>query len=312
MPNSLKKSLWLLSLPLVVMLLSGCTIPGTDIEIPGLPDFFGSTTVEYENDILVIKSLQAIPAEVSPGQTVTIIATIQNKGTQRIPMSELNVELYDYCPGLFSITKPMELPKGDLYPEQMIQLTWRLKASNDVAVESVCPSDGMKLAVWYPHETEAIATIAFIDEAEKNRLIQEGKYGQTSSQVTVGEGPVKPYIEIRDSQPIASNSGTTNIVFQVRNRGNGFIKRDQNDPINPVVSWVLVGSSDSTMARDLEACRKEHEGKFVLIGGKSAELPCIITVPKKQKTEYTETITTKISYWYEFRKNVIVKVKPKS
>jgi hypothetical protein len=309
MPDTLKNSPFLL-LPLLAMLLSGCTIPGTDMEIPGLPDLFGPQVVQYEHDVLVIKSLQAIPAEVAPGQSTTIIATLQNKGSEKMPLSGIGIELYDYCPGLFKLTEA-NLPKGDIYPDQMVQATWKLKASEDVAVESTCPSDGMKVAVRYPYQTESIATIAFIDEAEMNRLIQEGNFGKKQSSVTVGGGPVKAYIEVRDVQPIPSNSGTTNIVFQVKNMGQGFVQRSMGEGIEPLVGWYSVGSSDKGMQKGLEECKNENGAKFVLIGGRSAEIPCTVDVPKKPVTEYTETITTSIVYNYEFRKSVMVKVKPK-
>jgi len=306
MQDFLKKSLALL--PLAVMLVSGCAIPGTDIniEIPG----FGSNTVSYPNEMLVITSLQAIPAEVAPGQTVTVVATIQNKASEKRKLSDVVIDLYDYCPGLFERSDP-KMPSGDIYQDQMIQVVWKLKASDNVAVESTCPSDGMKVAVRYPQTTDSIATIAFIDEMEMNRLIQESNFGRTQSAVTVGEGPVKPFLEVRDVQPIPSNSGTTNIIFRIENKGQGFVQRVEGDEMNPTVTWDSVSSSDSQMKKDLEACRKEQENKFVLIRGRSAEIPCNVTVPVKDKPEYTETITTSISYEYEFRKSVIVKVKPK-
>lgn len=310
MPGALKKSLPLLLLPFAVMLLSGCTIPGTDIEIPGIPDLFGPKVVQYEHDVLVIKSLQAIPAEVAPGQSTTIVATIQNRGSEKMPLNGIEIDLYDYCPGLFQKLEEKK-PTGYIYPDQLVQVRWKLKASEDVAVESTCPSDGMKVAVRYHYKTESIATIAFIDEAEMNRLIQEGKFGKKQSSVTVGGGPVKPYIEVRDVQPIPSNSGETNIIFQVKNMGHGFVQRFMGEGIEPLVGWHSVGSSNEKIQRGLEECRSEHEAKFVLIGGKSAEIPCTVEVPVKDITEYTETITTSIVYNYEFRKAVIVKVKPK-
>jgi len=306
MHDFLKKSLVLL--PLAVMLVSGCTIPGTDIniDIPG----FGTPTVSYQNEMLVITSLQAIPAEVAPGQTVTLVATIQNKGTQKRSLSEVYIDLYDYCPGLFQKSIPDKIT-GDIYPDQMIQVVWKLKAADNLAVESTCPSDGMKVAVRYKQKTDSIATIAFIDEMEMNRLIQEGKFGKTTSAVTVGEGPVKPYVEVRDVQPIPSNSKTTNIIFRAENKGQGFVQRIEGDEINPTVTWDSVSSSSSVMKADLEKCKAESNDQFILIRGKSAEIPCTVAVPVKDTPEYTETITTTISYNYEFRKSVIVKVKPK-
>ncbi len=310
MRSPLKKRPILLALPFAVMLVSGC------IEGVPCPSFlpFCSQTVVYEGDILVVTDLQAIPAEVSPGQTTTIIATIQNRGTKKMTAADkIEVELYDYCPGLFQMVDAPK-PITEIYPDQLMQVAWKLRASDGLKVESTCPSDGMKVAVRYEYATDSIATIAFIDEAEMNRLIQEGKFGKTQSSVTVGEGPVKPYIEVRDTQPIPSNSKTSNIVFQAKIVGSGFVPRDPaaKDGINPVVKWVSVASSDKNIQKGLDKCKKDHADSFVLIGGKSAEIPCEIeVVPRGDVTEYTETVTTSIGYAYDFRKSVMVKVRPK-
>ena len=88
---------------ILVLLGSGCTVPILNIEIPGLPDipgFGGPTVVQYEHDIVVIESLEAIPAEIDAGQTTNIVAYIKNLGDKSIE-KPINVNLYDYCKGLF-------------------------------------------------------------------------------------------------------------------------------------------------------------------------------------------------------------------
>ena len=79
---------------LPVLLLSGCTIPG----IGTLP-FFGPVTTAYENDVIIVKELTALPENVAPGQPVKLVAYIQNVGN--VQVSGITVELYDYCSGQF-------------------------------------------------------------------------------------------------------------------------------------------------------------------------------------------------------------------
>ena len=83
----------LLILPVVaILLVSGCTIPGTDIEIPFLSDWFGPAVEQDTADVVVISSLRAIPDTVVPGQTFRIVSYIQNKGSKTIPLDQSDLK----------------------------------------------------------------------------------------------------------------------------------------------------------------------------------------------------------------------------
>ena len=99
----------ILLLPIIlVMLTSGCSIPGFEW-------LTGDEVTEYEHDILVIQDLRAIPDDVSPGQEFKIISYVQNIGLETIPQTGTNklsskfddksivIELYDYCKGAHEI-----------------------------------------------------------------------------------------------------------------------------------------------------------------------------------------------------------------
>ncbi|UCD07531.1 MAG: hypothetical protein JSW41_00980, partial [Candidatus Aenigmatarchaeota archaeon] len=109
----MKALLLLPSVLAAIILVSGCTIPGTDINIP-IPGFGGQQTVEYKDDVIIIKTLQTTPGtEVKPGQALTLYADIQTIEEPRLGGEEtpIAIELYDYCTTLFSSVS-VKCPSG--------------------------------------------------------------------------------------------------------------------------------------------------------------------------------------------------------
>jgi len=241
-----------LLLPITLLLaisVSGCTIPGLpEICIPGFGTCGG--TVEYENDIIVIRSLDAVPSTVSTGQQFRLSAWIENRGSETVPQTEIQtmikdsndkkviVELYDSCEGLFESIKvncPGEKldKKGTvepgckldrILPKQTVPISWTLTAKKASAIP-LQTSCNLKVYVRYPYETDSITSITFIDYIEMQRMIAEGKFSAISSYITEGYGPIKPYLTAEDTQPIPVQNGqesTTAIGFQIKNKGSGF------------------------------------------------------------------------------------------
>ncbi len=114
------KAFFLLPITLFLVLsISGCTnfeIPGIGpICIPGIGNCGGTT--EYENDILIIKTLDAIPQTISTGQQLRLSAWITNNGGETVPQTyfksefqgyyagKVRIKLYDSCEGLFEPIK---------------------------------------------------------------------------------------------------------------------------------------------------------------------------------------------------------------
>ena len=202
----------------LVILSSGCTIPGLGVEIPGLPSIpglWGPTIVQYEHDIVVIKSLEAVPSEIDAGQTAKILAYIENRGDKKV--TGVHVELYDYCEGLFIPklimcgNQNVDIRQGttvcpieEMLPGEIVPVMWTVcqNKAEAVKVRTICPPDGMKVLVRYPYETTSLTTISLISLEEMQREIIERAYRPTESYIAVGQGPIKPYLTVEDRQPV--------------------------------------------------------------------------------------------------------------
>jgi len=227
-----------------VLLASGCTIPVLNIEVPGLPDIFGGpTVVQYENDIVIINSLEAVPAEVDAGQTTKIIAYITNKGDRAVGNTDdtkggkVSIELYDYCSGLFTVEQSSSTCRGramtsagfkceidKLLPGETVPVVWTLKQQGSIKLKTVCPPDGIKVSVRYPYKTRSLTTISFISQDELQRTLEERTMKSSESYIVAGQGPIKPYITVEDKQPIPVFSGARSVLaLQISNKGTGYL-----------------------------------------------------------------------------------------
>jgi hypothetical protein len=204
---------------LVAMMSSGCTIPLLNIEIPGLPDFpgLGPTVVQYEHDVIIISSFEALPSEIDAGQTSRLLAYVENIGEETV--ENVEVDLYDYCKGLFTprivtcgdkeiayaegIEKTnCEIPK--ILAGQTVPVIWSVcqNRADPVKVRTQCPKEGMKMLVKYPYHTWSVTTIELIDLEEMQRELTERTYKSVESYIGIGQGPIKPYLTVEDKQPV--------------------------------------------------------------------------------------------------------------
>ena len=235
-------------LPVVLVLValsSGCTVPILNIDIPGLG---GPNVVQYEHDIVIIKSLEAVPNEIDAGGTAKILAYIENKGDKKV--GPVTVDLYDYCKGLF---EPKVLTCGnqpgterqgetscsigEMLPGEIVPVIWSVcqNRAEAVKVRTVCPSDGLKVLVRYPYETTSLTTISLISLEEMQREMIERTYKPVESYIALGQGPIKPYLTVEDKQPVPvfdimpgskyTNTGVPNartvLKLQLKNMGSG-------------------------------------------------------------------------------------------
>ena len=304
-----------------LLLISGCTVPGTEIEIPFLPNIFGPKVVSYENDILVIKDMEALPNEVAPGQQAKIVVYVENVGSEPMPLDDvggdIEIELYDYCPGLFELNGPAAYKitsQEKILPGETKMFSWFLRAKEDVKLRTTCPPDGVKVRVKYPYKTTSLTTISFIDYTEMQRRIEEGKFQTKESYIVLGEGPVKPYVTVEDRQPIpvgggesGSQSETTVLGFQLKNRGSGFVT-DSKVPVEK----ITIRSSNPDIGGPLFDCIRNKVREFRFIHKETSKLLCgDIQIPSKDEIEFTEHVEVSVEYEYEFRKSVVLGVRPK-
>jgi len=341
---------------ILVLLGSGCTVPILNMEIPGIPDipgFGGPTVVQYEHDIVVIKSLEAIPAELDAGQSTKIISYVENVGDKKVETVE--VELYDYCSGLFQVDKNQSsCPKNkwadvpnsgrlvcniSLLPGQVAPVIWTLKQKNpgEIRLKTICPPDGVKVSVSYWYSTSSLTTVSFISQDELERSLEQRTQKSVESYIVAGQGPVKPYITVEDSQPIPVYKGArTSIALKVSNKGAGQLaSRVDVDPKKPELGKeIAIGRDDFIGIFGLGASTglvTENPCMFVpktsttsgayiptenvkLIGKDSYEMLCQLDLSgldgKVIKTD-TRHLEVWIKYQYMVTKSVQVTVNPK-
>ncbi len=328
-----------LILPLAaVIFVSGCT----DLSgIPFIGSLFGPATVKYTNDIVIIRSIEATPSTVFPGQSVRLTAYIQNQGSKS---KEVYVDLYDFCDGTFHLdgsakcggtTNSQASGTGGnsgcsvtLQPYETMDVTWTLVADKCIMLETTCPADGLKISVNYGQETEGLTTITLIKYDEMQRQMSEGTYAQTQPTRTAGEGPIKGYINIEDKHPVAvsDKDPSTVISFQLKNEGSGFLAFapgisavQDGKTIRPTVT--LKGGIDMSGIGTIvttggdTGCSKlaGGDGKIELIKSESPKIVCSVINLKNDFTkELSKTMKFTIDYNYEFRASTKVTVKPKA
>jgi hypothetical protein len=243
------KKLALVLLMLLPLLTSGCTIPGTDIEIPFLPGF-GPNVQVYKHDVIVIDSVSAIPSTtVRSGQITTLRTVINNlQKPESKPEENIQIKLFNTCE-LFDVIKEQsfcsmcdkEIPAEEggswvynikqMYPKSTVVIDWTLKA-RDVKIQTPCKAG---ILVQYDYFTPTSYKVTFISKTELDRLISQGEQASgVGLEGVVGEGPVKAYIEV-PNQPIPVGVDQTGVgfgsgvmSFWLQNNGMGQI----NMPIN--------------------------------------------------------------------------------
>ncbi|MBI4173316.1 MAG: hypothetical protein HY519_01210 [Candidatus Aenigmarchaeota archaeon] len=295
----------MLLLPFLV-LISGCT--GS----PCIP-LLCNQPIDEGSDIVVIKGLDAIPSEIAPGQQVKIVGYIENRGGSEI--ARLEAEIFDYCKGLFEIVDGNDGKKqiDKLLGRETRIVSWILRAKGDIALQTTCPSDGVKMKVTYSYTTSSITNIEFIAAVEMQRREEEGRFKEVSSTLTLGEGPLKPVVTIEDKQPVSTDSGITVISFQIKNHGDGFPTEATIDASK--ITFKENENAVLNIGAALTQCKGDAEtgwGEIRLIQKASPKFFCKVEIPNGDyPIQFTEDIQASLDYQYEFRKSVTVTVKPK-
>ncbi|MBL7160276.1 MAG: hypothetical protein ISS93_00285 [Candidatus Aenigmarchaeota archaeon] len=308
-----------LALPLIV---SGCTLPG-GIDIPWL---WGGT-ISMENDIVVIKSIQAIPSTVTAPQQVRLIVDIQNQGSHDFSgnagegtSEKIKVDLYDHCEGLFkksditrtcegsSVSGETECEIDKILPKEIKQIVWTLKPDENTKLITPCT---LKVSVTYPYKTTGLTSVNYIGSQEYANQLARGTFRAVSSTNSLGEGPVKAWFEIKDQQPIVCTTGTPSpipVTLNIQNKGAGFVDKDdvKITDTNIFVEPFNAKTDGCSFKKNYDEKKPE---KLIQ---KSRTLPCNIMqltdtdVPK----ETTRHIKVETEYKYEFRDDVKVTVNP--
>ncbi len=341
---------------IMVVLSSGCTVPFLEIEIPFLPDIFpGMQVKEQRHDIISIERLQVIPSpSLRPGQTIRLRAVIKNlQKPEYGPVKDVIVGLYNDC-GVFDVdvdfcqgrksegrdedTGMFQCTFEKMYPQSTAVVEWKLRARN-VNVETPCK---IGVLAKYKFTTYSTTSVTFVNKAQLERMISEGKSFSEVGVATIGEGPVKPYIEVLN-QPIIIDEregGTGLMSFWIENRGFGVLDIAEAGKGNVIFSdscergdyknKLCIHVESEVVSKPLEGtgtvpilkCIQEHmktkdeNGNEVysatFIGRKTPKYSCSITLPdpSRVKEEKTYQISAEIGYTYKFTKETTITIKP--
>jgi hypothetical protein len=362
------KRILVLSALFLVLLSSGCTVPLLDIEIPFLPDIFGGVSVqEQRHDVISIESLQAIPSStVRAGQTMRLRAVVKNLQSPEYDKTTVTIGLYNDC-GLFGLDEKNEGVSGEfcsgttaprynpatgmsectieMHPQSTALVEWKLTARENLNVETPCK---MGVMAKYKYRTFSTASVTFVNKAELERIISEGKSFSETGILSIGEGPVKPYIEVLnqplviDAEGDVKNQGGGIMSFWIENKGGGILELSDSSTPNVDISTTdcknmdqsqkklcLKISSEFVTAIDTNGnqnaiirCIETHlkskaNGNDIIsinfIGKATPKYSCAITAADRTriKQELTSQITAEIGYWYKFTKELSITVEPK-
>ena len=327
----MKRALGLPLLILFVLAVSGCTIPGTDICIP-IP-FLNGQTINYANDIIIIKSIQVTPsATVKSGQTMTLYADIQNVQDPELAAGEkiqsVSVELYDYCTTLFE-NDPAETLNDEcrdtfeMSPQEIKTCYWTLKP-RDVNLITPCE---LKLKVNYKYTTRTVTSITFIDAEELEARIRRGESWKTEGSTSRGYGPVKAYVEVETQEPVPygrTSETPASVSIEIKNVGQGYIKGASLDS-NLIHLDMLDADGQLVVKSQTDGyCEfpRNNEGKVNIIRKTSTPLFCKVYPSGQINVEQTYDMVVIVGdqnadfyhdngYEYEFRKSVNVRIEPR-
>lgn len=310
----MKGFLLLPAILIAIILVSGCTIPGTDIEIPW---FGGQQTVEYKDDIIIIKALDVTPGkEVKPGQALTLYADIQNLEEPRFGGEgiEVTVELYDYCTTLFS-SVDVKCPEGsglgakceniEMRPQEITSIEWVLTPKTDIKLKTPCT---LKVKVTYHYETRVVTQITFIAENELNSRVRRGEPWRITGSSVIGYGPAKPYLVVESQQPVSDSENVWGYIsLTIKNVGYGYVKNSQ---IEKNIEIEHENFLDMELAKEGGGTCKFEKTPIKLINKQSSPLLCRVKPSGVVEIEQTYDMEANIEYDYEFRKSVRVTVTP--
>jgi hypothetical protein len=317
------RKLLLLAFLIPLITVSGCVIPGTDFRIPIISDLFGPPIEEFRHDVVVIKSLQAIPSHtIRSGQSLTLRAYVQNlQKPESDPQTDVEIELYDDC-GIFK-TEGIMCTGGSfegnikclikkMYPQSTAIVDWRMTA-NDLKIKTPCD---VGVLVRYTYTTYTTSSASFVNQEELQNLVAQGKQFSEKGMIVVGEGPVKSYIEV-PNQPImvdiVGNTGKGMMTFWVENKGGGELEKNTIEKKNIEIGCARSGATGGDEVTGCGKClEKIDEDGLKLIGKSSPKYSCEIEPTNKGfiTQEKTYQLTSKIKYSYKFTKKFKLTVEP--
>jgi len=307
--NNLK---WALILPLVVVLVSGCTLPG------------GGTGVSGKG--IVIKSFEPSLKDVESDENLLLHLEVQNQGDVK---GRAAAKLIGISPTEWGVFQTDQL-LDDLVPADPERGTegavatadWRLTSPNLKKGESVTYEPMVR--VYYSYETRAKKPVWFVTSDELRRIVQNGQSLQSETTQVTG-GPLSVNIKtgefIRTKEENYMQSYFP-IQIDITNTGGGLIA-GENYPIG-----IEVELPDGVMFKSECPPRSQTEwtGSFydmslpagltrpispktiLMWNGKDAKITCELKVitPPSVKDKRDISVTLKYIYYTDAETQVHV------
>ena len=319
------KNFVLIPAMIFLVMLSGCA------DMPVLSGWLGGTEVEqYTHDIIIIREVKVTPVPiVQPGQTLTLSAVIKNM--QKIGFDvkrDVTVTLYDTC-GIFTI-EGGGLCGGDwtnsgqtclfneLYPQTENEIMWRLRA-NDIKVEQSCNAG---IEVKYSHYTESTSSVDFANQREVERMIREGEGTSSVGKMTLGEGPVKLYIQVPNQPILVEDVKKPNLAngvleFWAENKGSGIVDGGKvnyfkiNNSVEGRAAFKKTLDSEVSLT-EIDSEEKDNAISKLIINKKTPKNTWIIIPGSEDIGKIRDRIylTGVVYYDYKFTKTIKLTVQP--
>ena len=274
---------WITAIIFSLILLAGCTIPGTNIE---LPEPGGGTTTTTIPGGGVIRSTEVSgveleittsPSTIYEESSFTLMATVKNLGSETA--KDVTIQAAKES-GDFTLDES-EKSLGDLEPpikERIIPTyqTWDVTAGKR--------SGKINVRVKYSYSTKTAADIQIydLDKLKMNKDLMEE--AQSSPGILSFEGSKAPVkVSVQDAGPYYYTSTHTRdkIIFSIENVGNGIVKD------NKIKTTIKIGDS---------YCKNGEDVDLKFVG--STEIICDFDLPKP--TDYKTTIPFDVSLEYSY------------
>ena len=287
---------------LLIVLISGCTIPG------GLIPGTGPTTKEQSPDLVIVQNLNVIPAPpINAGDQFSISFEIKNQD-EVVSVDDVSYNLFDKgkCTVKLSGDEEVTTTPFSLDPLQSEFREWTFKApsSDDIGHLSVtCP---MRFMVTYTHTATSQIDI---DVINNDRLSQLQKAGQTPSftpTLTIGSGPIKTYFDFGASMPVR-NETTLPIYITVEDKGTGLLENIKDGKLTITFPTGFTVSDCTKFICTGVVCK--NSGDIQMIRKKSPQIRCSITTPA-ETIEKTYYIRADLEYTYNIVQEASVEIKP--
>lgn len=301
-----------------IVLISGCIVPGTDIDIPDFGLFGKQPVKEFRHDVIGITSILVTPSRyIKGGETINLRVFLKNfQKPEFSPKNDISVKIFNDCQ-LFEDKKLVYCPGNknedvceidNFYPQSEKSVVWEMKAK-DINVETSCD---IGISVEYKHNSHTTTQVVYLNKEEYERLVLQGRGSEKKGIMFVGEGPIKAYLEFPDQPIIVSeeNKGRSIAYFWIENKGTGIVSGNKVEIKHININSKNIESEDN---KEIKECFFKDLESIEFVGKKTPKFACKVKLKNGVEiaSESIFTIDVDINeYKYTFVKTINVVVQP--